>query len=140
VRDARPGRWLPAIALVVTAGAAACSGGGGSGEPEAFCELADDRQRFDDVFADLDPADVDEALEAFHRAREVEDELQAAAPEAVQADVGVMIRFLDDLIAGLQSPEATAGGRPRVYEQLRPRFDQVEAASERIELYVSTNC
>ena len=126
-----------AVAVSVSVGA--CSDDDAP-DPMAFCEAATETERFATMFDGLDPADVEGAIETFSAARETEEELRSLAPEAVQSDIGVIIRFLDDVLEGLRSPEATAGERPPIYDELRPRFDQVEAASDRIELYVSTNC
>lgn len=123
------------VALVV----AGCSTSD-DGDLEAFCAAASDTERFQTVFDDLDPTDVDAAIAAFEEARATENELRSSAPEAVRADVDVLIRFFDDLIDGLEAADPDSTGRPAVYDELRPRFDQVEAASDRIELYVSTNC
>ena len=116
----------------------ACSDDGG--DQEAFCASATDQARFESTFEGLDPADVDAALTMFGEAREAEEELRDTAPEAVRADLDVLISYLDDLIEGLQSTGASEEGRPAIYDELQSRSDQVEAASTRLQLYVETNC
>ena len=118
---------------------ASCSGSA-SGDPKSFCQAATDTARFSTIFDNLDPTNVDAALTAFQSARQTELELRADAPAAVRADVDVLIDFFDDLIRGLEAANRTNVERPKIYDELRPRFDQVEAASNRIELYVKTNC
>ncbi len=130
------------IALTVSLavlGTGSCSDDDG-GDPQAFCDAAADSATFEAVFAEFDPTDVDSAISKVRAARDAEEELRSAAPEAVQADVDILVRYLEDLLEGLESPEATAGDRPPVYDELRARADQVDAASARIDLYVSTNC
>lgn len=126
------------MAFAVVAAGAACSDD--PGDTEAFCAAAGDRASFEAMFDDFDPTDVDSAVSTIHEAQDAQADLAEAAPEAVQSDVDLLVRFLDDLAEGLEASRASADVRPSVFEELRPRFDQVEAASERIELYVSTNC
>ena len=131
------------MALAVATWGAACSDD--PGDTEAFCAAASDRAAFESMFDDFDPTDVDAAVTTIRAAQDAQEGLAEAAPEAVQADVDILVGFLDDLAEGLESSQASAGqvpsgDRPAVFDELRPRFDQVEAASDRIELYVSTNC
>ena len=116
-----------------------CSGSA-SGDPGSFCRAATDTTRFSTIFDNLDPTNVDAALASFEAARDTERDLRADAPAAVRPDVDVLIDFFDDLIQGLDTADRTNVERPTIYDELRPRFDQVEAASNRIELYVKTNC
>lgn len=127
-----------AVALAVVNGGAACSDD--QGDTEAFCAAASDRAAFESMFDEFDPSDVGSAITTLRQAQDAQAAITDAAPEAVQADVDILVRFLDDLAAGLESSQLSAGNRPAVFDELRPRFDQVEAASDRIELYVSTNC
>ncbi len=128
------------LAIALTAAALAGCGGGSSGDPEAFCRAATDTERFSTIFDQLDPTNVDAALPAFQTARTQEEELRADAPAAVRSDIDLLIGFFDDLIAGLQDADRTQVERPAIYDELRPRFDQVQAASNRIKLYVDSNC
>ena len=125
-------------ALAVATGIAACSDD--PGDTEAFCAAASDRAAFESMFDDFDPDEVGSAVATIRTAQDAQADLAEAAPEAVQADVDVLVRFLEDLAEGLESSQVSAGDRPSVFDELRPRFDQVEAASDRIELYVNTNC
>jgi hypothetical protein len=111
------------------------------GDLAAFCAAVADQDRFEAVFDELDPADVDGARTAFERARAEQAELRDLAPEAARGDVEVVISFVDDLIEGLE-PRSSVDelGRPRVYQSLRPRFDEVEAAGDRLGVYVESNC
>ncbi len=134
---------LPALLL---AGAlapvllAAC-GDDDTGDVAAFCAAAADEQQFDAVFEGLDPTDVDDARTAFVEARDAQQALRDVAPEAARGDIDVVIAFVDDLIAGLEpGGEVDEHGRPSVYQSLRPRFDEVEAAADRLRVYVETNC
>ncbi len=116
---------------------------GCSDEPdaqEAFCEDAREATSLSSVFEDFDPDDVPSATEAFRNARDAEIELRRDAPEAVRADIDLLVQFLDDLVEGLERADPESGQRPAVYEEMRTEFDRVEAASERIEDYVSANC
>ena len=127
------------LAATLTVAGAACSEDGG--DIAAFCEAANDTQRFETVFDDLDPSNVEAARETFRTAREAQVALRELAPEAARGDIDVVIAFVDDLIAGLQpGPEVDEHGRPTVYQSLRPRFDEVEAAGDRLRVYVETNC
>ncbi len=136
-------RRLPA-ALAVTALAvvgASCGDGDGGGNLAAFCEAAQDTQRFETVFDDLDPTNVEAAEATFRTARDAQAALRDLAPEAARGDIDVVIVFVDDLIAGLQPGGAVDDrGRPNVYQSLRPRFDEVEAAGDRLRVYVESNC
>lgn len=126
--------------LALTALVAACSDDS-SGDLAAFCDAAADQQRFETVFDDLDPTDVQGALGTFREAREAQQALRELAPTAARNDIDVVIAFVDDLIAGLQPGRDIDGhGRPSVYQSLRPRFDEVEAAGDRLRVYVDTNC
>lgn len=124
----------------LTAMLGACSSDEGSGDPEAFCAEATEAAQLEELFADLDPTDVDAALATFTEARETEAELRSLAPEAVRSDVDILVDFLDDLIEGLETEVVSDGERPSVYDDLQPRFDQIEAASATLERYVETNC
>lgn len=125
--------------LAVAAGmlAAACSDE--PGDVEAFCAAATDTDRFEAVFDDLDPNDVDDAVTTFTAARDAQRELRTDAPGEVRADIDVSISFLDDLIDGLEGADP-ASDRPAIYAELRPRFDEVEAAGDRIERWIDANC
>lgn len=127
-----------ALGLCATVALLACSDD--SGDQEAFCAAATDRTRFESTFEGLDPADVDEAITMFRDARESEEELRSTAPEAVRADIDVLIAYLDDLVEGLETTATADGERPPIYDELQSRSDQVEAASARLQLYVETNC
>lgn len=112
-----------------------------SGNLAAFCEAAADTQRFETVFDDLDPTNVPAAEATFRTARDAQTALRDLAPEAARSDIDVVIAFVDDLIAGLQpAGEVDENGRPSVYQSLRPRFDEVEAAGDRLRVYVESNC
>ena len=137
-------RRVPAVAvaalLALTPFAAACSDGAG-GDLAAFCDAASDHERFETVFDDLDPTDVEGALATFRDARDAQEALRDLAPEAARNDIEVVIAFVDDLIAGLRpGRDIDDQGRPGVYQSLRPRFDEVEAAGERLRVYVEANC
>jgi hypothetical protein len=135
-------RRLPAAVLLATiaVGAAACNDDD-DGDLAAFCAAADDTQRFEAVFDDLDPTNVDAAEATFRSAREAQEALRDLAPEAARSDIEVVIAFVDDLIAGLQpGGNVDEHGRPSVYQSLRPRFDEVEAAGDRLRVYVESNC
>lgn len=128
------------LAAAVALGGAACSDDEG-GDLAAFCEAAGDTQRFEAVFDDLDPTNVEAAQATFREARQAQEALRDLAPEAARGDIDVVIAFVDDLIAGLQpGGEVDEHGRPSVYQSLRPRFDEVEAAGDRLRVYVESNC
>lgn len=134
---------LPTALLVATLAlvGGACSDDEGGGNLAAFCEAAADTQRFETVFDDLDPTNVEAARETFRTARDAQDGLRDLAPEAARADIDVVIAFVDDLVAGLQpGRDVDEHGRPSVYQALRPRFDEVEAAGDRLGIYVESNC
>ncbi|MCO8128939.1 hypothetical protein NHL50_17145 [Acidimicrobiia bacterium EGI L10123] len=136
-------RRLPATLLVAALAVVggACNDDDGGGNLAAFCEAAADTQRFEAVFDDLDPNNVEAARETFRTARDAQEGLRDLAPEAARADVDVVIAFVDDLIAGLQpGRDVDEHGRPSVYQALRPRFDEVEAAGDRLRVYVESNC
>lgn len=129
-----------AVVLCAVVALGACSDDDGGGDQEAFCAAATDRDRYGSTFEGLDPTDVDEAVTMFREAREAEEELRSTAPEAVRADIDVLITYLDDLIEGLETTDTPDGERPPVYDELQSRSDQVQAASTRLQLYVETNC
>lgn len=134
---------LPTALLVATLAlvGGACGDDEGGGNLTAFCEAAADTQRFETVFDDLDPTNVEAARETFRTARDAQDGLRDLAPEAARADIDVVIAFVDDLVAGLQpGRDVDEHGRPSVYQALRPRFDEVEAAGDRLGIYVESNC
>ena len=79
-------------------------------------------------------------LAAFCAALDTEEALRADAPDAVRADIDVLVRFFEDLVDGLEQVEPGSDERPAIYDEIRTRFDQVEAASTRIRTYVETNC
>lgn len=135
-------RRLPlALALVALAALGTGCGDDGGGDLAAFCEAAQDTQRFETVFDDLDPTNVEAAEATFRKAREAQAALRDLAPEAARSDIDVVIVFVDDLITGLQPGGAVDDrGRPDVYQSLRPRFDEVEAAGDRLRVYVESNC
>lgn len=127
--------------LVALLGLAALGGCGGDGDSQtAFCDAASDTESFEAIFADFDPADTESALEAFREARATEIELRRDAPDAIRADIDLLVQFLDDLVEGLEDLDTTSTGRPSIYDELSTDFDQVEAASGRIETYVKANC
>lgn len=134
----------PLVALLVatvTLLGASCSDDDGSGDLAAFCDAAADSRRFETVFDDLDPTNVEAARETFRTAREAQVALRDLAPDAARGDIDVVIAFVDDLIAGLQpGRDVDEHGRPSVYQSLRPRFDEVEAAGDRLRVYVESNC
>ena len=128
------------VGLLVVAGPG-CGDDDEGGNLAAFCEAAQDTQRFETVFDDLDPTNVEAAEATFRTARDAQAALRDLAPEAARADIEVVIVFVDDLIAGLQPGGAVDDqGRPNVYQSLRPRFDEVEAAGDRLRVYVESNC
>lgn len=131
---------LAAVALSVLG--AGCGGDDDDGgNLAAFCEAAQDTDRFEAVFDDLDPTNVEAAEATFRTARDAQEALRDLAPEAARGDIEVVIAFVDDLIAGLE-PGGTVDeqGRPNVYQSLRPRFDEVEAAGDRLRVYVESSC
>ena len=131
-------------ALVVVASLAAAAGLSGcsddDGDLAAFCASARDTTRFRTLFDDLEPGDVTGSLATFRAAHDAEERLRDDAPEAVRPDIDVLSRFFADLVAGLEQADPASGERPEIYDQLRPRFDQVEAPSGRIGRYVDANC
>lgn len=136
-RRIRPVVLAAALATSVLAGC----GDDQSGDVAAFCAAAADQQQFHAVFEDLDPTDVDSARAAFVEARDAQQALRDVAPEAARGDIDVVVAFVDDLIAGLEpGGELDGQGRPQVYQALRPRFDEVEAAADRLRVYVDANC
>lgn len=128
---------IATVALLVVP---AC-GGDDDGNLAAFCEAAGDTQRFETVFDDLDPTNVEAAQATFRSARDAQGGLRDLAPEAARGDIDIVIAFVDDLIAGLEpGGDVDERGRPSVYQSLRPRFDEVEAAGDRLRVYVESNC
>lgn len=126
-----------AVALVSTL----LLGCGGDDDPQtAFCDAASDTESFEAIFEDFDPADVPSAVEAFRTARDTEIALRRDAPEAVRADIDLLVQFLDDLVDGLEAIDPETTTRPAIYDEISTDFDRVEAASERIETYVTANC
>lgn len=114
---------------------------GNDDDPQTtFCDAASDTESFEAIFADFDPADTAAALEAFRTARDTEIDLRRDAPEAVRADIDLLVQFLDDLVEGLEGLDTSSTGRPAIYDEISTEFDQVEAASARIETYVKANC
>ena len=113
--------------------------GDDDGDLEAFCAEATETERFEAVFADLEPNDVESATARFREALVAEEQLRDDAPDAIRGDIDVLVEFLEDAVEGLEA-EGDSGGRPAVYDELRPHFDQVEAASARIATYVKANC
>ena len=136
----RPGVTTVVVGLLALS-LAACDGDeGSSGDPEAFCAAAVDAEQYETLFDGMDPTDVEDATLTFEAALEAERELRDVAPGAIRADADILVRFFEDLLAGLETEDPSSPERPSIYEELRPRFDQVEAASTRIERYVATNC
>lgn len=134
-------RLLAALVAVLALVATSCTDDDGAGDLAAFCDAAEDSQRFEAVFDDLDPTNVEAARETFRTARETQAALRDLAPEAARGDIEVVLAFVDDLIAGLQpGRDVDEHGRPSVYQSLRPRFDEVEAAGDRLRVYVESNC
>ncbi len=130
-----------ATAIALACGLLIVTACGGDDDPQAtFCDAASDTASFEAIFADFDPADTDAALEAFRTARETEIDLRRDAPEAVRADIDLLVQFLDDLVEGLQDLDTSSTGRPAIYDEISTDFDQIEAASARIETYVTANC
>lgn len=128
---------LIGLALVVSP-LAAC--GDDSDDQSAFCDAASDTESFEAIFADFDPTDTESAIAAFRKARDTEIELRRDAPDAIRADIDLLVQFLDDLVEGLESVDTTANERPAIYDEISTDFDQIEAASGRIETYVKANC
>lgn len=128
---------LVGLALVV-APLAAC--GDDADDQSAFCDAASDTESFEAIFADFDPTDTDSAIAAFRKARDTEIELRRDAPDAIRADIDLLVQFLDDLVEGLEAVDTTATERPAIYDEISTEFDQIEAASGRIETYVKANC
>ena len=136
-------RRIPPVVLAaaLATGVLASCGDDESGDVAAFCAAAADEQQFDAVFDGLDPTEAESARAAFVEARDAQRALRDVAPGAARGDIDVVIAFVDDLIAGLEpGGEVDEQGRPRVYQALRPRFDEVEAAADRLRVYVETNC
>jgi len=126
-------------ALVLLGGA--CGDDGDDGDLAAFCDAVAEQERFEAVLDDLDPTDVAAARAAFEQARTEQRALRALAPDAARSDIDVVVSFVDDLLAGLEPGGGIdEQGRPSVYQSLRPRFDEVEAAGDRLRVYVESNC
>ena len=123
---------------LATAPLAGC--GGDSDGQSAFCDAASDTESFEAIFADFDPTDTESAIAAFRRARDTEIDLRRDAPEALRADIDLLVQFLDDLVEGLEAVDTSADERPAIYDEISTDFDQIEAASGRIETYVKANC
>ncbi len=126
-------------ATAIAVGALAGCGGDSDGQ-SAFCDAASDTESFEAIFADFDPNDTESALEAFREARDTEIELRRDAPDAIRADIDLLVQFLDDLVEGLEAVDTTSTDRPTIYDEISTDFDQIEAASSRIETYVTANC
>lgn len=126
------------VAVCIAVSLVACRDGGG--DQDAFCAAATDTASFEAIFEGFEPDDVPAAREAFRQARDAEIELRRDAPEEIRSDIDLLVQFLDDLVEGLEDVDPQATGRPAVYDEMRTRFDQVEAASKRIEDYVAANC
>lgn len=130
------------LAGLVAAGSLALSacGGDDGGDVAAFCAAATDGDRFQAVFDDLDPTDVEGAILTFEDARRALVDLRTNAPSEVRQDIDLQVSFLDELTEGLQAADPTSDERPEVYRDLRPRFDEVEAAGVRLTRWVDANC
>lgn len=127
------------MALVAVSILAGCGDGDGS-DLEAFCARAADTAAFETAFTDLDPTEADEAITIFVAAREAQRELRRDAPERVRRDLDVLIAFVDDLVTRLETLEPGSGDPRTVYQDLGPRFDAVESASDRLTLFTQVNC
>lgn len=132
---------LGSIAGVVAMSALVLAGCGDDGDSAtAFCTAATDVESFAAVFESFDPDDHDAALDAFREARSIEIELRRHAPDAVRADLDLLVQFLDDVVEGLEAADPDADERPAIYDKVATRIDQIEAASDRVETYVDANC
>jgi hypothetical protein len=126
--------------LVAVLGLAGCSDDE-PGDLAAFCDAVGDQDRFEAVFDELDPTDVAAARATFEQARAEQQALRDLAPSAARGDIDVVLAFVDDLIEGLEpASEVDDQGRPSVYQSLRPRFEEVEAAGDRLRVYVESSC
>lgn len=143
------GRCRAAVIVVCFVAVAAFTACGDSDEdradPTAFCAAATDVDRLEDLFAELDLTDLDRSIVAFSEARDIERDLRRTAPDAVRSDLEILVTFFEDLVEGLETTDTSTDvggepGNPPIYEELRPRFAQIGAASDRVELYVTTNC
>lgn len=128
-----------ALLLVITSfGVGACGDNGD--DRSAFCRRATDTDSFATTFAGFDPDDVEAARETLTEARDVEIRLRRDAPEAIRADLDLLVQFFDDLVEGLENVDPDAEERPVIYDEVATRIDEIESASERIETYVEANC
>lgn len=134
------GRVVVAVVVAVATTGCGLLGSDSDGNRAAFCTSAEDIERFRETFADFDPLDVPDALSTFRQAREEEAALRELAPSAIRADLDTIIAYLDDLIEGLETVDPASNGRPPVYDEVRTRSAEIEAASARVEQYVKTNC
>ena len=100
-----PGRPLAvAAALALVAGAAACSGDGGS--DEELCALVEDTSAYEGRFGEgLDPTDTERALEQLESARADLTRLRAAAPSAVDDALDDELTYVDALIDVLETAD-----------------------------------
>lgn len=116
----------------------ACSGG--SGDPEAFCDVVPADADAVAVFDGFDPtalvdarARVDDALDVLGRVR-------AEAPAEIRDDIDTQVAFLEDLSDGLAETDEIDAARAPIYDELRPRLSAVSEAAATIERYVEANC
>ena len=124
---------LALVALTAATTVSACS------DDADFCSLATDQQ-VADTLTEFNPDDIPGTLITLRDARDQEATLRDAAPDAIRADIDLLVSYLDDLIDGLEDVDPNSEDRPQIFDELRPRNESINAASARIETYVIANC
>ncbi|MEM9609283.1 MAG: hypothetical protein AAGA99_17800 [Actinomycetota bacterium] len=123
---------LAAIALLL----AACGGGSSSGSAEEFCQQAEALEN-QTLTGDID---VSDDPEAFEEALGIFDDLADAAPSEISADMDLFQEVLSSFAAVAGADEDDPAAAFAVLGTLFERADEIEAASSRIETFLSEEC
>lgn len=139
-------------ALALALGLAGCGDDGDeTSDGGDFCALAENFSEFDDSAEEIftgGGADADELKKAWTEITANFDDFREAAPGEIKDDVATVTDVVDDFTAILEEADYSittlitqAATDPSIQERLEAfDGDDIEAASDRVEKYVSDEC
>lgn len=128
-----------AAALLCVAALVACSDDGGSAEE--LCAAVREQPGLTSAFAGFDPTDTEQALEQLRAARVTLGELRRAAPSEVRDDLTVEIRYLQDLVRGLETVDGSDTAETvALVQQITNEHPGVTDAAANLAAFAAESC
>ncbi len=111
------------------------------GSAEELCATLREQPALESLFAELDPTDVEQALDLFRQGRDSLEELRDVAPSEVRDELTIELDYLEALVEAME-PMVGRDDADIVaaLQEVNEEHPDVQAAAQTLEEYEAETC